>query len=102
MNKVRSGTGTLRMSALAELGRLGDPDLIREVAHKLCESRPATTKAGIARIRDIRRGAREANPTELANSLVRCVNDYWKRFPKLTPEQIRTAFNNALGELEGR
>jgi len=53
-----------------------------------------------AHYRALRLGEREGNPAALAGVLLRAVNDYWKRFPKTTPQQLRDAALVLLNHLK--
>lgn len=80
-----------RWTLLAELGRIGDPATVEEVAEVLCEWRP-TTKAGVAYIRRVRLGKpARGEVLDLTNELITAVNGFMARFPETTSMDVLDA-----------
>lgn len=52
-------------------------------------------------VRNYRAKPKDVDPLELANAIIHTINDYWKRFPKLTKEQIADALRTAGAQVEG-
>lgn len=53
-----------------------------------------------AAARRYRLGEQEADALSLANALIHTVNDFWKRFPKLTLAQTEDAFHTAYSQVK--
>ena len=62
-----------RKSILSELGRLRDPEHIRQVAARLCETKP-TARRAIAFIRHERLGERPVDADRLTTALARGID----------------------------
>jgi len=58
---IAAGGARMRFTILAELGRLGEPEAIREMATVICEAKPLTTRA-VNILRSIRTGRTMAEP----------------------------------------
>jgi hypothetical protein len=93
--------GGARWGILAELGRIKDPEQFDAAVGWVLEWRPKTKEA-VAQIRRLRIGKSKPPDTEeLAEGIVRAVNDYAIRHPGLTPGQILGALRLAGGRLAG-
>jgi hypothetical protein len=79
---------------VSELGRLVDPDTIREAARQICE-RKMRTREAVVRLRRLRVKPKTGSVSELREELIAHVNDYWLRHPEFTVEQ----FLDAIAEL---
>ena len=96
----------VRVGILAELGRLrrhghcGDDEL-REIAEKLCSTKPAV-KDAIAKIRAWRTGKTPpASCLRLTAEIEKAVNGYARTHPDTTQQQIETALVNVLDSIRG-
>src|SRR5262245_7533859 len=86
--QIAGGTSRLRHTILAELGRVSDERMIKEMARLLCKQRP-TAKRAAALIRRWRRApCRDASILGLAAALEGCVNDYLATHPGTTAQMI--------------
>ena len=94
----RKGT-TYRKTILAELGRLGDRETIREAAAVLCEIKPPTA-AAVARVRRARLGDSGGNSLDLANRLIATLNGYTQRYPLLKQTEILAAIDTVRRQVE--
>ncbi len=85
-----------RWAILAELGRIRDPGAFDTALKWILEYRPRTKEA-VAEIRRFRTG--KSNPPdtrELADEVVRPVDDYATRHPGITPGQALEALRLAI------
>jgi hypothetical protein len=81
----------VRVAIVAELGRCGDPDMIREFAARICALRPSV-KDALTLIRTWRNGgAAPGDAAALADEIARLVRDYTLRHPATTNDQVREA-----------
>lgn len=91
---AKAGSGEMQQTILTELGKLeSDPNALLAIAKRLCELKPKTREA-VAIIRRFRLGEREPNCLQLTNEIIHTLNDYRKRFPKLTKKQMLTVLTN--------
>ena len=86
----------IRKTVLAELGRIQDEEAIRLCAAKICELKPKT-KDAVAMIRRWR-GVNRKKPSclDLTSEIIATVNDYLRRYPATTWQQVTTALENAM------
>jgi hypothetical protein len=89
-----------RPTILIELGKIDDHDAMLAIAERVCELKPGTREA-VAMIRNYRLDEREPDTLQLANEIIHTINDYWKRFPKLTQRQILSAIATAEAQVKG-
>jgi hypothetical protein len=90
-----------RWAILAELGRIRDSGAFDTAVRWVLEYRPRTKEA-VARIRRFRIG--KSNPpdtNELADEVVRAVDDYATRHPGITPGQALEALGLAIQAVAG-
>jgi len=75
-----------KKTILTELGRFGDPDIIRECALHICRER-MNTKTAVQRLRNVRAGKKNhsANSKLLASRLIKTINDFMEQYPD-TPD----------------
>ncbi len=84
-----------RWAILAELGRIRDPGAFDTAVRLVLEYRPKTKEA-VAEIRRFRTGKSTPPDTlELADEVVRAVDDYATRHPGITPDQAQEALRLA-------
>ncbi len=87
-----------RKTILAELGRLQDPSLIRDVARQICALKPRA-KDAVVMIRKRRlkqlsaHTSSEQNDVQLAKELIDAVLNYLKRYPGTPFSDIYSALN---------
>ena len=84
-----------RWAILAELGRIRDPGAFDSAVWWVLEYRPKTKEA-VAEIRRFRTG--KSNPPDtrqLADEVIRAVDDYATRHPAITPDQALEALRLA-------
>lgn len=87
----------IRMTLLAHLGRLRDPDLILKAADHLCEWRP-TTAVGVAWLRRLRTGKpATGDSVDLANALIVAFNTYMGANPETGAETVEVAMQHLRG-----
>jgi hypothetical protein len=86
---------------LTELGRIEDEDAMQRIAAELCETKPKTRDA-VLMVRRWRTGSDDAagDPLKLANEVIASVNDFMKRFPKTSKEQVKSALLTALDSVQ--
>ncbi|HEY0322812.1 MAG TPA: hypothetical protein VGC66_17795 [Pyrinomonadaceae bacterium] len=98
--KVQAGAPRAeKMSILAELGRIQDPDIMRAVALCLCEEKP-TTRDAVHRIRRFRTGKRsEGNVRQLEYEIRNLVADYLNRHPEMLFSRACDALASALNHV---
>lgn len=99
--KVIAAGGHARLSICAELGALlaagwSEGDVLAE-AQGLCEERPST-KAAIARLRNLRKRASAGDTVHLARALERTLNDYFARHPGFGWSEAVAALEFVLDE----
>lgn len=96
----RSERQGYRKTILAELGRIDDDECLQAVAKRICELKPKTRDA-ILMIRRWRvGGSKPADVRQLANEVIRTINDYLQRHPSTTHQQVLTALTEALEIVE--
>jgi hypothetical protein len=88
--KMAAGTGRMKGTILIELGKIDDEQELIAVAKEICALKP-NSKDGVRRIRRYRLGERTGNSVDLANEILRTLNDYRKQFPKTTPQEVLEA-----------
>lgn len=94
-------SGAVRVTILAELGRLGDSDLIRQLALKICEAR-MTTRTAVRALRKIRGVKLPATGHGAANAIITALNNYLRTHPDTTDDQLIDAVRVVLATLEAR
>jgi hypothetical protein len=85
----------LRVTLLSELGRLGDPDLIRTIAARVCAVKPAA-REGALRIRRLRAAASAPKPGQLGQELAHAIDDYLLRYPATPVDAITTELESLI------
>jgi hypothetical protein len=93
-----------RGTLLSELGRLGDPQLIQQVAATLCKQKPKVTDAVIM-VRGYRRALTGKQPAApdciaLTNEIINTINSYMTRYPEITTKFVLTALQNATDKVQ--
>jgi hypothetical protein len=77
--EIDAGSGQMRFTILAELGRIKDEEVRKVIALEICRQRPRS-KAAVAMIRRYRTGkAPKATALNLANMVIGCINGYLER-----------------------
>jgi hypothetical protein len=88
-------------SILAELGRISDSEELKAVALRICELKPETVKAAVAMIRRARTGKGwEGDALDLANEIIRLVNNYHQRHPNTSWKDTEAALRTALEQVK--
>ena len=92
MAALKAGkTVKVRWTILSELGRLRDPETIREVAHEICEWKPRAAEA-VRWIREQRTGrALKPSVSELTDALLKVLNDYKTSHSGMSHRMVRDA-----------
>src|ERR1051326_8532599 len=80
-----------RRSILAELGRIEDEETLRAAARRMCQLRPKAREAMVMIRRFRLGGAKPGDALELANAVIATINDYMRRRPGLSADDIRDA-----------
>jgi hypothetical protein len=97
---MKAGTSKGQLTILNELGKLyWNKELFLKVAEDLCENKPKTRDA-VAFIRRVRLGERQPDTRQLAKEIRQTINYFWKRFPKLTLDQITLALDTVSAQVE--
>lgn len=90
----------MRRTLLAELGRLRDPEVIRETALELCERRPKTAD-GVLWVRRMRTGIRpQPDADRLANQICRLLDSYCSAHPGTGKQDMLAALKIACDAVE--
>jgi hypothetical protein len=100
MQGMERGDDSWRPTVLVELGKIADHDELKEAASEICRMQPESTRDAVSLVRQWRLGQRGGDPLTLANTIIHTINDYWKRFPKMTQAEVRSAVNTALGQVQ--
>jgi hypothetical protein len=88
--EVRAGV-CMRVTIMAELGRIEDDDTLRAVAADLCEAKP-TARQAVVMVRRFRTGRGcPGDALTLADVLIGCLNDYVNRHAGMTRQMVRGA-----------
>jgi hypothetical protein len=87
-------TGTCRNTILAELGRIQNDELLLEMAREVCRRKPKSREA-VAAIRRFRGVRDEPNSRKLMVKLIKTIDEYLKRYPGTTWEQVQDAVAQA-------
>lgn len=95
----RHGDHKVKWTVLAELGRIEDDDTLRAVAARVCELKPKTREA-VQMIRRFRVGLPQGSALDLANAVIKAINDYMNSHGGLTPDDIRDALRTAEGNIK--
>jgi|LSQX01.1.fsa_nt_gb hypothetical protein len=100
--KMRAGKGGFKQTIVAHLGRIVDPEAIRDAAAYV-NDRQLRTQDAIRFIREYRGVAKrkQLDCLELTEQLLRVCGEYWKSFPELGTGFFVTALENAIAELTG-
>ena len=86
-------TEKMKATVMTELGRLEDPDTIRENARYICAQRMPVREA-VVRLRRLRTKPKAGSVWALCNELIAVVNDYRLRHPEFTMDQILDAIED--------
>lgn len=90
----------VRVSILAELGRIEDPNDLYDFALAVCKQKPKT-KIAVVRIRNWRLGKNGEGDAEKLGDEIRCViANYIERFPKTKLQQIFDALEAVWNLME--
>lgn len=89
----RTGAAKIRWTILSELGRLQDPDTIRENARVICDQKMRTRDA-VVLLRRLRAKPKAGSILGLHEELLGVVNDYCLRHPGFTAHQILAAIED--------
>lgn len=93
------GDHRVKWTVLAELGRIEDEETMREVAAYVCKVR-LPTRAAVLAIRRFRMGEPPpGSALDLANAVIKTVNDYMNAHAELTPADIRDALRTVEGNI---
>jgi hypothetical protein len=97
------GEGEIRQySILTALGQIEDPDDLRQLALLVCKKR-LSAKAGIEVVSRWRRRRLElGSALGLANALTTAFNDYFRRHPRLTDDDIEGALAAVAARMRRR
>ena len=100
--KMESGEPrSWKPAILTELGRIGDPESIKNVALALCSKKPKTTKQAIAFIRRIRTGKEPIGDClDLGSKISKLIDEYMAARPSMTFQMVRMALINTLDIVE--
>jgi hypothetical protein len=79
--------GKMRMSILAELGRIEEPGAVLTIARQICELKPKAREA-VAMIRRCRLGESPLKDGGLTAELIRAVNAYLTRHPSMSWDDV--------------
>jgi hypothetical protein len=86
----------VRLCVLAELGRLGDPEEIRNIAARICE-RKLNTVAAVAVVRRHRLGQSSSGDAgQLCCEITRLIDAYLARHPATTQAEVLKALKMAV------
>jgi hypothetical protein len=95
----RPGDHKVKWTVLGELGRVEDAELMREMAARVCELKLSTRDA-VAAIRRLRSdGNPPGSALDLANAVIKTINDYMNAHDGLTSEDIRAALQTVAGNI---
>lgn len=83
-------TEKMKATIMTELGRLEDPDVIRENARYICAQRMRVREA-VVRLRRLRAKPKAGSAWALCEELLAVVNDYRLRYPEFTIDQTLDA-----------
>ena len=85
-----------KRTVLQELGRLEDPDLIRDVAGAICEHKLNTMEA-VTYIRQLRAGGKPAGSNlDLANVIAKTIDEYNLKHSAVNDDMIRESLSFLL------
>jgi hypothetical protein len=91
-----------KTSVLAELGRLGDPEAIRQLARRVCELRQPAKRA-VGYVRYLRRGfGSRGDRAGLRRHLDRALEDYLNAHPDTDVEDVQAVLDALAEEHERR
>ena len=94
------GRKKIRRTLLSELGRLRDPDVIRESALELCSRKPKTA-TGVAWLRRFSTGSSPISDVDgLANQICGLLDRYQNTPPDLTFEEMLEALDAAAAAVK--
>ena len=68
---------------------------MKAVAQRICELKPKTKEA-VVMIRRLRVGQKPVDVLQLANEIIALVNNFIRRYPGATKEQILDALHTAI------
>jgi hypothetical protein len=91
---INAGRGKIRFTLLAELGRIGDEDLLRRAAAEVCRLKPSTA-AGVGMIHAWRGRQRPGGIVGLANVVIAAVNRYADVHHNTTLPMVLAALDRA-------
>jgi hypothetical protein len=91
---VNAGTGKVRFTLLAELGRISDEKLLREAAREICRLKPATAQ-GVSMIRALRGRQMPGGTIGLTRAIVATVDRYLEAHRNTTMHMVFAALENA-------
>jgi hypothetical protein len=90
----------MKFTILTELGRLEDSDLIHQAATTLCRDRPKG-RVAVQFLRRWRRGkASPGDHLDLAQAILRTIDDYERQHEGVTPKFILTSLASARVVIE--
>jgi len=90
----------LKVSILAELGRIDDQDAIVAVAREISE-RSLSAKDAVLMVRQWRLGEpKEGDLLQLHDEIANAINNFWKRFPKTPTSTVINALEMMIVNVE--
>jgi hypothetical protein len=89
-----------KATILAQLGRIGNDQLIKKVARELCKLEPRT-KDAVVLIRQLRSGGvKEGDTKQLTQEIAKTILQYRIRYPKTSQPQVNDALASNLKPLK--
>jgi hypothetical protein len=96
----RCETNALRVTILAELGRIDDDDVLRRIAGQICDRKPTAREAVILIRRFRTRKNSAGDVTTLAKRIARTVDDFTLMYPDTPGEDLLAAMDIARTAVE--
>jgi len=93
--EITSGRGTMRRSILPMPGRIQDDNELKSVADEICRVKP-TARHAAEIVRNYLGVKRSPDVPALVNRIIGNINDYIRRYPDTTTEQLQSALWTAL------